>query len=55
MAIAVVFMSYTLAKTLHERLGKVIADFERTSQREIVSLDEANRAIEMMLQEETGP
>jgi hypothetical protein len=42
--VAVVNMSYTLAKTLSDRLGKLVSEFETTVRREMLTTDKIDAA-----------
>ena len=42
--VAIVSLSYTLAKTLHVRLGQLVAEFEATTGRKMLVTDEVDLA-----------
>lgn len=44
--VAVVNMSYTLAKTLHQRVGQMIAEFETRVERPMLTTDEIDRVFQ---------
>jgi hypothetical protein len=46
--VAVVHLSYTLAKTLQAQLGQVMADFESATGRKILRTDEVDVAFKQM-------
>lgn len=41
--VAVINMSYTLAKTLHERLGGLMANFEAKAEQQILTTDKIDK------------
>jgi len=44
--VATVNLSYTVAKTLAEKLGELLLSFEKKANREIMTIDQANVALE---------
>lgn len=40
--IGIMYLSYTLAKTLHERLGQVVRDFETQSNQKLLTTDQVD-------------
>jgi hypothetical protein len=40
--VGIMYLSYTMAKTLHERLGQVVRDFEDQSKQKLLTTDEVD-------------
>jgi hypothetical protein len=41
--IGIMYLSYTMAKTLHERLGQVVRDFEAQSDQKLLTTDQVDK------------